>query len=394
MKRTLAFLLSHLMLFCASAQWAQQSQFLTTNELFDIRMVNADRGAVVGEGNILLCTIDGGVSPWDGGGSFDPDITTASMVAGNIYFGNAVGTIFFESDPATCNNEILAVGSPATDDIIDLHQTDASTGYLIANEALLFSNNSWASAVQLAPSGCTDQYSAIWFLDDERGFAGTLGGKIIEVTRMGSFFLCNEIASTSNRIRGIHFADDDHGWAVGNNGTVYRTINGGLSWTDAGFPTSENLRTVFATSASTVHVAGNGIYRWDESDSQWKETLSPSEGPSLNAIWFANDNDGWAVGVQGYITGTNNGGGAGQVVVGIGDGRMPGFEVSPTLAEAGSVRQLELPESAIVELFSLQGIRLYHAAHPSGPSQIKLPASEPGMYLLKAGNSVRWIAVY
>ena len=63
MKRTLAFLFSHLLPFSISAQWAQQSQFLTTNELLDIRMVNADRGAVVGEGNVLLCTIDGGASP-------------------------------------------------------------------------------------------------------------------------------------------------------------------------------------------------------------------------------------------------------------------------------------------------------------------------------------------
>lgn len=394
MKRTLAFLFSHLLPFSISAQWAQQSQFLTTNELLDIRMVNADRGAVVGEGNVLLCTIDGGASPWDGGGSFDPDITTASMIAGNIYFGNAAGTIFFESDPATCNNEILAVGSPATDDIIDLHQTDVNTGYLIANEALLFSNNSWASAVQVAPSGCTDQYSAIWFLNDERGFAGTLDGKIIEVTRSGSFFLCNEIASTGNRIRGIHFTDDDHGWAVGNSGTVYRTINSGLSWTNTDFPSSEDLRTVFATSASTVHVAGNGIYRWNASDSQWKQTLSPSEGPSLNAIWFANENDGWAVGVQGYITATNNGGGIGQVVVGIGDGRIPDFEVSPTVAATSSVLLLELPESTAVEFFSLQGIRLYQAKHPAGLSQIKLPAFAPGMYLLKAGNSVRQIVLY
>ena len=66
-------LLCLVMPLLGTAQWVQQTQFHTTNTLFDVRLNAAERGIVVGEGNVLLCTLDGGLD-WDGTGSADPDL--------------------------------------------------------------------------------------------------------------------------------------------------------------------------------------------------------------------------------------------------------------------------------------------------------------------------------
>ena len=58
------------------AQWVQQPQFHTGNTLFDVRVLPDGSGIVVGEGNVLLCTLNEG-DTWSGTGSSAPDLTTA-----------------------------------------------------------------------------------------------------------------------------------------------------------------------------------------------------------------------------------------------------------------------------------------------------------------------------
>ena len=76
----------------------------------------------------------------------------------------------------------------------------------------------------------------------------------------------------------VFFLDDQHGWATATAGRVLRTVNGGQSW----------------------HMA-----QWRAPDRL--ETLR-SDGPTLNDVIFLNTREGWAVGENGLILHSRDGG--------------------------------------------------------------------------------------
>lgn len=61
----------------------------------------------------------------------------------------------------------------------------------------------------------------------------------------------------SNHLRGVYFFDAMTGWAVGNNGVIYKTITGGVSWTNQNSGTAVNLNSVKFTDANNGVVCGN-----------------------------------------------------------------------------------------------------------------------------------------
>lgn len=298
----------------AAAQWTTQPQALTTNELFDVRMPDASRGYIVGEGNVLLCTQDGGL-PWTGLGSAAPDLTAASLTpSGALHFANLDGAVFFEDDPATCDNELLAPAVPAMGGLTDLHSLGGGKGYAVTAGGLRYTDDDWSNSTAVASTTCGYDFVSAWFPDPALGFAGTDDGQVVSVAFLAGYWLCEERSGPGETIRALHFANPDHGWAVGDGGRVMRTTDAGASWTAAPFPRSEDLRAVFATDPATVHVAGNGIYRSEDGGATWSQTWDPAAGPRVNALWFVDPNRGWAVGQAGWIGFTDHAGGGGTVL--------------------------------------------------------------------------------
>jgi photosystem II stability/assembly factor-like uncharacterized protein len=111
---------------------------------------------------------------------------------------------------------------------------------------------------------------------------------------------------TSAALTDIDFADAMHGWAVGPAGLVVRTSNGGLTWgTRWIFPEGfeENLISVSAVSAATAWISGTNrwLARATDGGATWvaEDTSAfPGQG-SFPAIDFVGAEDGGA----GYSTG-------------------------------------------------------------------------------------------
>ena len=102
------------------------------------------------------------------------------------------------------------------------------------------------------------------------------------------------------------------GWAIGNAGTVLETRDGGTSWTDAMVGEAceaTELRTVTST-PGVIHFAGTPgtqVYSWNVTDKTFATVSTPSCG-SIEKIMFADPQHGWAVGTQGCIIATDDGG--------------------------------------------------------------------------------------
>jgi len=97
------------------------------------------------------------------------------------------------------------------------------------------------------------------------------------------------------------------GWAVGGNGLVIRSIDGGQTWTSSS-PATATLNGVFFLNEMEGWAVGNGgiaIHTTNGGDS-WAQTTPGSL--ALNGVFFIDVNHGWLVGDSGKILRTTNGG--------------------------------------------------------------------------------------
>ena len=117
-------------------------------------------------------------------------------------------------------------------------------------------------------------------------------------------------------LTGVSFADPLNGFASAELGAVYKTTNGGETWTTAlniGFP--YYWYGVHAFTAQTVVIAGfhnqngSGILRWsDDGGVSWSADVVVDPANWLLNIRFADAQNGIAYGYQGYVYVTQNGG--------------------------------------------------------------------------------------
>ena len=166
---------------------------------------------------------------------------------------------------------------------------------------------------------------------------------LILTTEDGGQTWFRRIASTWS-LNAVWFRDDVNGYAVGNGGTVLYTVpqpDGSVSWVRSdSVNVGENLYdVVFAKSDSLVGfaVGSNGaILRSINGGRRWEKTFIPG-GMTLRGVSFAGSRDGWAVGDNGVIAGTHDRG-------------LSWFVVQPSITTQGlrSVWRLSLPTALAV----------------------------------------------
>ncbi|MBD9356871.1 YCF48-related protein [Methylomonas albis] len=117
--------------------------------------------------------------------------------------------------------------------------------------------------------------------------------------------------SPARRLNSISFIDRNHGWAVGNNGTILSSADGGKTWQAQSSGTSAGL--------NALQFLDNGQQGWAVGDAgtilssidggkTWQVQSSGTQ-EWLNAVQFLSDSQrGWAVGSNGTILSSADGG--------------------------------------------------------------------------------------
>ncbi|MBI1193550.1 MAG: hypothetical protein GC205_10290 [Bacteroidetes bacterium] len=382
-----------LMLWCAGmmgtvpvhAQWTWQPQFHTDNRLRDLRLLPDGSGMAIGEGNVLLCTVNGGET-WTGTGSAAPDLNAASLVGTSVYFGNREGGIFVLNNPATCFSDLVAIATPALSNLTDLHMVSSTAGYAAANGSLRFSNNAWNSSTAVVNLNCPFDAQAVWFLNQDLGFAATQSGRITRVSQESGTFLCETVASGSQPLHNLHFANEQVGFAVGALGTVLATVDSGRTWQARSIPTTDDLKAVFATGPFTVHAAGDQLYRSTDGGLVWEIQNKPSAMTQAESLWFIDANNGWVAGANGFLGYTGNAGGSGLVL----HAQVPEQQSQPwSFAPNPASQQIQLwtesPEPTSWSLWDSMGRRVKNGVL-IGSTLVALDELPAGLYWLKAGT--------
>ena len=141
------------------------------------------------------------------------------------------------------------------------------------------------------------------------------GGPTYTLTELGSYdtqgCAYDVDVSPFGALFSTHFFDADTGWAVGFNGLIIRTLDGGATypWTVQTSGTTQNLRDVFFIDSQEGWVVGDlGTALYTSNGGRtWYPQTSGVEVPLFD-VHFIDANNGWAVGGDGTIIKTNDGG--------------------------------------------------------------------------------------
>jgi photosystem II stability/assembly factor-like uncharacterized protein len=202
--------------------------------------------------------------------------------------------------------------APTEDALHDVFFQDAETGWLVCERSIFKpmekeesvsyllkttdGGGTW-SRVEVTRGADVDlKLAGLRFADRERGWV---------YGEMGSLFFTNDGGKTWERQRvpthhlllGASFLDARTGWLSGGGMTVLKTSDGGATW---------RAGTVF------LPAAGEGAQQPQVSGRQQGEPGGDESrvvgGRRLNAVWFATQERGWAVGGEGVIISTADGG--------------------------------------------------------------------------------------
>ena len=83
-------------------------------------------------------------------------------------------------------------------------------------------------------------------------------------------------------LSGIYFTDRETGYAAGQDGTVLKTVDGGLTWQDLDTPTNENLLDVWSSGADVLVTGIRTLLRSSDAGATWE---SITEG-DISVKWY------------------------------------------------------------------------------------------------------------
>lgn len=256
--------------------WTQQSGG-TTNHLYSVFFVNANIGWIVGSNCTILKTTNGG-SSWiqQSGGLF------------NDHFNS----VFF---------------------------TTENTGYIVTTKGSILKTTDGGSTW----SNQRNQYNpflfSVFFTDTNTGYAiggsGTNGTtpsvmKILKTANGGTLWTEITNGVTDGVLKSVYFATSTTGYAVGirNNGNsaILKTTDGGTTWIASTIPTAQYLRSVYFIDANTGFCTGDGgvIFRTTNGGITWtdiSESTMKQRNQALYSSYFINSNLGWIACSNGSI---------------------------------------------------------------------------------------------
>ena len=282
-----------------------------------IHFINANTGVIVGNGNLVMTTTNGGLNwtiPNQGGltGHFYdvtmPDANTIITAGegGKIFrstnFGGNWQSYTYASDSTTIIYSIFAVPTfiHASGSFgINLTSTDNGANWVRTTADGYYDKFVWVDVYEGFRSAAADTL----FASDSKGgfYRSSNGGEVWVKYQTGTTF---ELSSG-------HFINSQTGWLVGGKASplqriILKTTNGGINWQTQHTANSGNLYDVHFFDQNTGIAAGNfgAIVRTTNSGANWQSISGVTW--TINRLYFFDANTGIAVGEAGRIFRTTN----------------------------------------------------------------------------------------
>lgn len=288
--------------------WAEQTSGFTAN-LRAVDFLDSSRGVAVGGDGTVLTTANGGTTwtkrsvPSRNGGFVQIDLTDVDWIGSDVFAVGSGGTLASSYDAgATWVDE----RTMTLTDFLEISFSSPTSAWITAEQGALYRLTrtfppDTATAYTKRASGFTGQLYAVDFVDTSYGWAAGNSGTILKTTNGGTTWSRIAPALTDDMITGIDFVNRSTGYLTANHlvypsssvvpsefhGYIYKTTNGGATWTQQTHPNDGALVwKVRARDATNAWIAGD----------QWRIDQVPSPPPPpYSSILRTQDGGGtWA----------------------------------------------------------------------------------------------------
>ncbi len=383
--------MSIILFFFLISGWELQTSGVNVN-LFDIDCVSSTECWAVGDSGTILHTTDGGVN-W---------VLQSSGTTEDLR-----GIDFLDS----LNGWVVGYGP------IHLHTTDggvswteviSGSSYELFNVAFANSNRGWVTGRNGTIIGTFDGGNT-WSSELAGEWAWIYGITVVSSTRawvigadwfmgIAPIFKYNgtiwskqyDITDTKTG-REISAADSLNVWAVGGDGVIFYTADGGANWTSQTSGTTEQFEGVSATSTSSCWAAGSEgiILHTSDGGGLWSQQESPVSDTLFDVVMWDNFN-GWAVGGNGVVLHTTDGGAGIEETIGFSSTSSLNIFPDPVRSEL----HLSLPnlskETINIYLYDVNGRFISHlyAGYPEKEFDFSLSQLPAGVYFLVISSAM------
>ena len=195
--------------------------------------------------------------------------------------------------------------------LADISVVDSANAYIVGKDVTIFATHDGATWQEIS-NGTHNDLCSVFFLNENDGWACGSGRTILSTHDGGKHWIFNEFNLSSNVITGIQFINHDTGWLV--NGEIYRSIDGGLSWSQTSglsYPVSD----LYFLDAQLGWCAGpeGRLFKSMDGGITWEEKYSGTVN-DLNAVYFIDESSGW-IAEEGKVKKTTDGGETWQDII-------------------------------------------------------------------------------
>lgn len=242
----------------AGLTWEVQT--IGTTQFNDVFFVSSAEGYVIGENGVIQYTTDWGTNY--------SQITFAGIPAAmSLRRGSVWGTTWSIAgyDSATTTSYIItsteSTGMTASTfpgfQVGGVHLASSETGSGMntwvwgqdsGGNGVIFKNGSTSETV----AGVT--VTDVFFITSEIGYASMSNGTVYKTINAGSSWTAQDTQSgTPAQLNAVFFITDLFGWAVGDSGTIAFTADGGTAWVsyNLGDPSSPDINDIYARLVSS-----------------------------------------------------------------------------------------------------------------------------------------------
>ena len=258
------------------------------DKLFALDM-KGSRGLAVGSFGLMRETEDGGET-WTTADPFTTKALLGVTAAGDtqIVVGQQ-GTIFRRVEGADWKQ----VEAGLTQRIMDVGLNDSGLGYIVGEFGFMAKSEdaglTWTMVTKGWESVCEEGYEPHLYgavvKDDGTIFVAGEFGLIMMSTDRGRSF--KQVHGGDQGVFDLHFANDgdgtSSGYAVGQEGLVLKTIDGGATWSSVAVDTSSNLLGVWSGNGEVVVTAIRDLLR---SRDDGKSFASFSADSQIGRTWY------------------------------------------------------------------------------------------------------------
>lgn len=314
MKKNLVLVILVMLVSYAHPQegWTKLHPTATLKNLIDAHFINDNEGWVVGVDGLIMHTTDAGET-WETQHSNDDESFWSvffiddqeGWVCGwsKVYHTDDAGLTWTAQSTPSCKG-----------DFTDVFFMNQDTGCIVGSyEIVLRTENggkTWGKIQNSIWDGMC--FNRVDFIDDLNGCA--VGGHhygqsgFIMITDDGGKSWMETTPIDCEYLEGVEYIDSTTVWACGRDGCLLKSLDGGKTWTDMYSSYNSFYDINFYTDSIGVLLAGHNALLSFDAGNSWDSTVYIGSSSSLRSLMSWEENKSIAVGFNGAINKTLDGG--------------------------------------------------------------------------------------